>query len=127
MPFVVSVNFPKDFKKFILFGLAPDADYYHEGEFHDFPPNEHGTIVGAVGPDGKLMGTDQYGKSTGVDERDERIRNTTYRERYIEVLQNLDPRITQADMWEVRRIVLKAHTLLKRGGLSWWYKRQWLN
>ena len=108
MPFVVGVNFPEDFKKFIPFGLAPDANYYHEGEFHDFPLNEHGTIVGAVGPDGKLTDTDQYGKSTGVDERDERIRNTTYRERYIEALQNLDPCITQADMWEVRRIVLKA-------------------
>jgi len=74
-----------------------------------------------------LTGTDQYGKSTGVDERDERIRNTTYRERYIEALQKLDPRIAQSDMWEVRRTVLKAHALLKTGGAIWWYKRQWLN
>ena len=75
-----------------------------------------------------MTGTDQYGKSTGVDERDERIRNTTYRERYIEALQKLDPRIAQSDMWGVRRIVLKAHALLKRGGGAvWWSKRQWLN
>jgi len=127
MPFVVGVNFPEDIKQFIPFGLAPDADYYREGEFSDFPPNEHGTIVGAVGPDGKLTGADQYGKSTGVDERDERIRNTTYRERYIEALQKLDPRIAHSDMWGVRRIFLKAHALLKRGGAIWWSKRQWLN
>ena len=80
MPFVIGVNFPEEIKTFIAFGLAPDADYYREGEFDDFPPNEHGTIVGAVGPDGELTDTDQYGKSTGVYERDERIRNTTYRE-----------------------------------------------
>jgi len=127
MPFIVGVNFPEEIKRFITFGLAPDDDYYREGEFYDFPPNEHGTIVGAVGPDGKLTGRDQYGKSTGVDERDERIRNTINRERYIEALQRLDPRIAQTDMWEVRRVVLKAHVLLKIGGAMWWDKRQWLN
>ena len=127
MPFVIGVHFPEDIMRFLTTGLAPDAEYYREGEFNDFPPNEHGTIIGAVGPDGELTGTDQYGKSTGVDERDERIRNTTYRERYIEALQKLDPRIAQSDMWEVRRTVLKAHALLKTGGAIWWYKRQWLN
>ena len=127
MPFVIGVHFPEDIMRFLTTGLAPDAEYYREGEFNDFPPNEHGTIIGAVGPDGELTGTDQYGKSTGVDERDERIRNTTYRERYIEALQKLDPRIAQSDMWGIRRVVLKAHTLLERGGALWWYKRQWLN
>ena len=127
MPFIVGVNFSEEIKRFITFGLAPDDDYYREGEFYDFPPNEHGTIVGAVGPDGELTGRDQFGKSTGVDERDERILNTTYRERYIEALQNLDPRIAQTNMWRVRRVVLKAHVLLKIGGAMWWDKRQWLN
>jgi len=68
MPFVVGINFPEEIKTFIAFGLAPGANYYHEGEFDNFPPNEHGTIIGAVEPNGKLTDMDQYGKLTGVYE-----------------------------------------------------------
>ena len=127
MPFIVAVNFPEEIKRFVTFGLARDDNYYREGEFYDFPPNEHGTIIGAVGPDRELTGRDQFGKSAGVDERDERILNTTHRERYVEALQDLDPRLTQANMWEVRRVVLKTHILLKVGGAMWWDKQVWLN
>ena len=127
MPFIVAVNFPEEIKRFVTFGLARDDNYYREGEFYDFPPNEHGTTIGAVGPDRELTGRDQFGKSAGVDERDERILNTTHRERYVEALQDLDPRLTQANMWEVRRVVLKTHILLKVGGAMWWDKQVWLN
>ncbi|KXN81379.1 hypothetical protein AN958_05118 [Leucoagaricus sp. SymC.cos] len=127
MPFVLGVDFPEDIKSFSMLGLAPDADYYRDGAFPSFPPNEYGTIVGAVDADGVLTGIDQCGNSTGVDERDERIRNTMFREQYVKVLKIQDPHVAQSDMWMVGRTALKAHLLLMGGGWMWWHKRQWLS
>ena len=75
--------------------------------------------------DGKLTDVDEDGHSTGVHDRDERIRNTAFREEFIRALKTRDRRF-QPDMWKVRSKVLKAHDLLTHGGWMWWDKRVWL-
>ena len=119
MPFIIGVDFPEDITAFSLEGLSPDSNYYREGEFPSFPPDEDGTIVGAVDGSGRLRGT-------AVHERDERIRNTLLRRQFVGALQMRDARVARRDMWTVRSKVLKAHHLLTRGGRMWWEKRQWL-
>ncbi|KAF8552438.1 hypothetical protein OG21DRAFT_1511452 [Imleria badia] len=124
MPFVIGIDYPEDIKSFSGEGLAPDSNFYTEGEFPSFPPDEHGEIAEVVDEEGKL--TDEEGRSTGVEERDERIRNTMFRETYVKALQSYDDRVAQ-DIWEVSRNVLKAHQLLTIGGTLWWGKRHWLS
>jgi len=126
MPFIIGVDFPEDIKFFSAEGLSLDSNYYHEGEFPCFPPDEHGQIIGAVDNFGNLTGVDENGRSTGVDERDERIRNTLLREQFVSSLKTRDERVAQPDMWKVRKKMLKAHHLLTGGGRLWWAKRQWL-
>ena len=126
MPFVIGVDFPEDIKIFSVEGLSLESNYYLEGDFSCLPPDEHGKIVGAVDDFGNLTDTDENGESTGVYERDERIRNTLLREQFIRAMEVLDERVAQPDMWKVRSKVLKAHRLLTRGGWMWWEKRQWL-
>jgi hypothetical protein len=126
MPFIVGVDFPEDIKAFSVEGLSPDSNYYHGGEFPSFPPDEYGKIVGAVDKFGRLTDVDENGQTTGVFERDERIRNTLLREQFVRALELQDERITQPDMWKVRSKILKAHHLLMIGGRMWWDKRQWL-
>ena len=111
---------------FCVDGVPLNSSYYHEGEFSCLPPDEYGKIVGAVDDFGNLTCTDENGESTGVYERDERIRNTLLREQFVRAMEGLDDRVAQSDMWKVRRKVLKAHHLLTRGGWMWWDKRQWL-
>ena len=120
MPFIVGVDFPEDIKEFSVDGLSPESNYYHEGAFQSFPPDEHGEIVGAVDKDGKLI-------DAAVCDRVERIRNTAFREQFVRALETQDGRVAQPDMWKVRRKVLKAHHLLTTGGRMWWEKRKWLS
>jgi hypothetical protein len=42
---------------------------------------------------GNLTGVDENGRSTGVDERDERIRNTLLREQFVRSLKTRDERV----------------------------------
>ncbi|THG94932.1 hypothetical protein EW026_g6630 [Hermanssonia centrifuga] len=126
MPFIVGIDFPEDITQFSIYGLAPDSNYYREGIFPSFPPDEYGEIIGAVDADGKFAGQAEQGNSIDVDQRNQRIRDTMLRETYIRALQSQDGRVSQPDMWEVRRKVLKAHHLLTEGGWMWWSKREWL-
>jgi hypothetical protein len=126
MPFIISVDFPEDIKSFSAEGLSLDSNYYLEGEFPCFPPEEYGQIVGAVDNNGNLTGVDENGRSTGVDERDERIRNTLLREHFVKSLKTRDERVAEPDMWKVWKKMLKAHHLLTGEGREWWMKRQWL-
>jgi hypothetical protein len=125
MPFVIGVDFPEDIKTFCVDGLSPDSNYY-QGAFTCLPPAEYGEIVGAVDKFGNLTDIDENGRSTGVFERDERIRNTLVCEQFVRALERLDKRVAQPEMWKVRSKVLKAHKLLECGGWMWWQKRQWL-
>ena len=127
MPFVIGIDYPEDIKRFPGEGLAPDSNFYTEGQFPSFPPDEHGEIVGEVDNEGRQTDIDEEGRSTGVEERDERIQNTMFRETYVKALGSYDQRVAQDDMWEVRRNALKAHHLLTIGGAMWWEKRQWLS
>ena len=126
MPFIIGVDFPEDIKVFSVKGLSLNSNYYHEGEFPCLPPDEHGKIVGAVDDFGNLTDIDENGQSTGVYERDERIRNTLLREQFIRAMEVWDERVAQPDMWKVRSKVLRAHHLLTGGGRMWWEKRRWL-
>lgn len=126
MPFIIGVDFPEDIKVFSVKGLSLNSNYYHEGEFPCLPPDEHGKIVGVVDDLGNLTDIDENGQSTGVYERDERIRNTLLREQFIRAMEVWDERAAQPDMWKVRSKVLRAHHLLTGGGRMWWEKRRWL-
>ena len=126
MPFIIGIDFPEDIKTFSVEGLSLNSNYYHDGEFPFLPPDEHGKIVGAVDDSGILTDLDENGQSTGVFERDERIRNTLLREQFVRALEMRDEHVAQPDMWKVRSKVLKAHHLLTEGGRMWWEKRLWL-
>lgn len=126
MPFVISLNFPQNIMWFSTLGLPDDHSYYREGDFPCLPPDQYGEIVGAIDVNGNLTGVDANGKSNGVDERDERIRNTRYRERFIATLGTYDRRILEDDMWTMRTEILKSHHLLIHGGSAWWRRRQWI-
>ncbi|PSR77143.1 hypothetical protein PHLCEN_2v8051 [Hermanssonia centrifuga] len=101
MPFVVGIDYPEDIQMFHMYSLASDSNYYREGAFPSFPPDEYGEIIGAVDAHGILTGVDEQGNLTGVDTRDQRITNTVLRETYIRALQKQDARASQSDMWEV--------------------------
>ncbi|KAE9386819.1 hypothetical protein BT96DRAFT_891363 [Gymnopus androsaceus JB14] len=118
MPFIVGVDYPDDINNAVVAGLATDDNYYLEGPFRSFPPDERGEILDPLDKDGNLI--------DAVLNRNERIEQTMYRDRFIRGLEISDQRIAQPEMWDVRRPVLKAHFLLRYGGHVWWKKRQWL-
>ncbi|KAJ7593835.1 hypothetical protein C8J56DRAFT_1160592 [Mycena floridula] len=126
IPFVTAVDFPERLTEFSTMGLDPESSYFREGEFRSCPPDEYGEIVGVFDQNGNFTGVDANGKSNGIDERDERIQNTAYRNEFIEALGKRDKRIGQPEMAQVRRKVLKVHQLLSNGSSMWWSRREWL-
>ncbi|KAG5651639.1 hypothetical protein H0H81_007982 [Sphagnurus paluster] len=124
MPFVIGVAYPKDILEFCLLGLTPDAQYFKDGCFEEFPPDEYGDIT--EDKDGTLVYLDENLESPGIAERNERIFHTACRETFAGVLRRCDARVGDPEMWELRRAVLKAYRLMMSGGFEWWGKRVWL-
>lgn len=105
-PFIVGVDFLDDINNAVVAALPANYNYYIEGPFRSFPPDECGEILGTtLNKDGNLI--------DAVVNRSERIEQTMYQDRFI---QGWDQRIAQPGMWDVRRTVLKAHFPLGYGG-----------